>query len=369
MKLIGRFPTHLAMFMPTLGGGGAEKIMLNLARDFYQRGLKVDLLVGRAKGPYLSQLSEGIRLVDFNAARMSASLPPLVRYLRENRPQALLSTLGLANFFALLARRLSGASTRVVVRAANMPGFDEDGSPKQKVESFLVYASYGWADGVIAVSKALARELSRRTGLPLERIAVIYNPVITPELTVKAGESVGHPFFQPGQPPVVLGVGRLTAQKDFFTLVRAYALARQAKKAHLLILGEGEQRRELESLIKTLGLHQEADLPGFTNNLYAYMKRAGVFVLSSISEAFGNVLVEALACGCPVVSTDCPGGPVEILKGGEYGYLTPMRQPEPMAQAILTVLSGQRKAVDAAWLDQFRLERVAPQYLRILGLG
>jgi glycosyltransferase involved in cell wall biosynthesis len=250
-----------------------------------------------------------------------------------------------------------------------MPWRGDERTPKKKLESYLVYTSYRWADDVIAVSKALAAELCRSTGLPLERITVIYNPTITSDLAIKARESVPHPFFQPGNPPVVLGVGRLTRLKDFSTLVQAYALLRQVRQARLVILGEGEQRAELEALIRSLGLQQEADLPGFVSNPYAYMKRAGVFVLSSTSEAFGNVLVEALACGCPVVSTNCPGGPAEILRGGEYGYLVPMRAPAAMAQAILATLSGEKKTVDPAWLEQFRLEVVAPQYLQILGFG
>ncbi len=369
MRSLERVSEHLAMFMPTLASGGAEKTMLHLARAFSQRGLKVDLLVARATGAYRSHLPDSIRLIDFKAARMSASLPPLMRYLRENQPQALLSTLGLANLFALLARSGAGVPTRVVARVGSMPWRGDERTPKKKLEGFLVHTGYRWADEVIAVSKAVAGELAQRSRLPLERITVIYNPIITADIAVQAQEVVTHPFFQPGQPPVVLGVGRLTILKDFPTLLRAFALLRQTRQARLVILGEGEQRGELEALVRDLGLQGEADLPGFVDNPYAYMKRAGVFVLSSTSEALGNVLVEAMACGCPVVSTNCPGGPAEILKDGQYGYLTPVRAPQAMAQAILAVLSGQQKAVDPAWLEQFRLETVVPQYLRILGVG
>ena len=166
--------------------------------------------------------------------------------------------------------------------------------------------------------------------------------MITSELLVRAKEPLDHPWLKPGAPPVILGTGRLVTPKDFSTLLRAFARVRVQRKARLVILGEGNRREELESLAQQLGVSADVALPGFVANPYPFMERAAVFVLSSAWEGFGNVIVEALACGCPVVSTDCPGGPSEILDDGAYGPLVPVGDDAAMAEAILAVLESSR---------------------------
>ncbi|NLO89188.1 MAG: glycosyltransferase, partial [Clostridia bacterium] len=187
---------------------------------------------------------------------------------------------------------------------------------------------------VVAVSQGVADDLVKTTGLMRELIKVIYNPIVTPELLEKAKESIGHPWFKPGQPPVILSAGRLTAAKDFPTLIHAFARVRAERLARLMILGEGEERPNLESLVRELGLESDVSMPEFVENPYAYMARAAVFVLSSAWEGFGNVLVEAMAVGTPVVSTDCPSGPAEILEGGKWGKLVPVGDVEKLAKAL-----------------------------------
>jgi glycosyltransferase involved in cell wall biosynthesis len=230
----------------------------------------------------------------------------------------------------------------------------------------LVRRFYRWADGIVAVSKGVADDLVQVTGLPPERIQVIYNPIVTPELMAKAQDTLDHPWFGPGQPPVILAVGRLDPQKDFHTLIRAFAQVRQIRLSRLLILGEGEERQALEALVCQLGLQDDVCLPGFVANPYPYMTRAGVFVLSSRWEGLPGVLIEALYCGVPLVSTDCPSGPREILANGQYGKLVPVGDVVAMTQAIVAMLnSGKKKVPEESWRP-FTLEVSVNQYLDAL---
>jgi glycosyltransferase involved in cell wall biosynthesis len=202
--------------------------------------------------------------------------------------------------------------------------------------------------------------------IPIQKVHVIYNPVVSPELYEKADAPLEHPWFRSNQPPVILGVGRHRPQKGFDTLLRAFARVRQETPARLVILGEGPERPNLERLASELGVAADVDMPGFDPNPFRYMRRAGVFVLSSRYEGLPNVLIQALACGCPVVSTDCPSGPSEILDGGRYGALVPVDDVEAMAGAIVRALLGQVAPAPSAWLEQFRVEVVAEQYLRVM---
>jgi glycosyltransferase involved in cell wall biosynthesis len=196
------------------------------------------------------------------------------------------------------------------------------------------------AGQIVAVSLGAADDFSRMSGIPRDRIKVIYNPVLGPSLYQAAAEPLEHPWFQTGQPPVVLGIGRLTAQKDFPNLIRAFALVRKKRDARLVILGEGEERPALKELMRSLDLERHVAMPGVLRNPYAYMKRAALFALSSAWEALPTVLIEALACGCPVASTDCPSGPREILQNGRLGRLVPVGNAETLAEAILAGLQG-----------------------------
>ena len=191
--------------------------------------------------------------------------------------------------------------------------------------------------------------------------------VHTSDLHQKCGraEPFDHPWFAPGAPPVILGAGRLTEQKDFPTLIRAFALVRKKHPARLMILGEGEERSKLETLVQELGLEKEVSLPGFVDNPYKYMKRAAVFVLSSRWEGFPNVLVEAMALGTPVVSTDCPNGPAEILENGKWGELVPVGETQSLASAVLRTLDRVdvvRVKGAAERADQFRVESIIREY-------
>lgn len=358
----------IALFLPSLRGGGAERVMLNLARGFAEKEYEVDLILTKAEGPYLSQVPDRVRIIDLKSPRVLYSLAGLIRYLRQEKPQVLLSALDHANVVALWAKKLSRMPTRIVISVHNTISRESANalSFKDRLKPLWTRFFYSSADAVITVSKGVAEDLIRFTNLPREKVHVIYNPVITPELFAKAEEPLEHPWFASNEPPVVLSVGRLTPQKDYSTLIRAFALVRKEMSAHLMILGEGEERPKLEALVKELGLEQEVSLPGFVDNPYKYVKHASVFVLSSKWEGFGNVLVEAMAVGTPVVSTDCESGPREILEDGKYGKLVPVGDAKLMAKAILETMGKEKKNLFKIYLMQFTLEYITDKYVKVL---
>ena len=349
-------------------GGGAQRVTLNLAQGMAERGYTVDLVLARAEGPYLAQIPESVRLIDLQASRVLNSLPALARYLRRERPQAMLSAMHYVNIIALWARRLSGVPTRVVVSEHSVPSYSAQHASSRRGRQLpqLARYFYSWAGGIVAVSRGVADDLAQVTSIPRQRIQVIYNPVVTPELRTKAQANLDHPWFAPGQPPVLLGTGRLTVEKDFPTLIQAFAQVRRNRPARLLILGEGHQRPALEALVRQLDLEGEVGLPGFVENPYPYMSRASLFVLSSRYEALPTVLIEALYCGAPLVATDCPGGTREILADGRYGQLVPVGDVAALAQAIETTLAGKTPPPpDDGW-QPFELETAVSKYVSLL---
>jgi len=359
---------QVAFFLPSLRGGGAERVMLNLARGFSERGLQVDLVLAKAEGPYLKEVPPEVRVVDLKAKRVLYSLPGLVRYLRKEMPDAMLSTLNHANIIALWARRMSGVPFVLAVREAAAMRDANPSKLRERLMPFLMRLFYSWADVVIANSNGVAEDLINICRVPAEKVRVIYNPVVTPELFARAEEPLDHPWFRPGELPVILGVGRLTKQKDFPTLIRAFALVRKERPARLMILGEGEERPRLEALVRELDLEEHVALPGFVDNPYKYMKRAAVFVLSSRREGLPNALIEALALGTPLVSTDCPSGPAEILEGGRWGGLVPVGDMEALANAITAALNDKKCPDVSSRIKKFCWNQIVQEYLKVLGI-
>jgi glycosyltransferase involved in cell wall biosynthesis len=302
-------------------------------------------------------------------------LGSLAAALAARRPYALYAATTHMNLEAVLARRLAGVDTRVIVseRNAIRGGQLQQGWAALFLPA-LVRRAYGQADAIVAVSDGVADGLAAWSGLPRARIATIYNPVVTDELIGRQSEPVDHPWFQPGAPPVVMSAGRLGRSKDFPTLIRAFARVRRARPARLVIFGKGKSEAKtaksiaaLQVLAASLGMGEDVALPGFVANPVAYMARAATFALSSINEGLPGVLIQALACGCPVVSTDCPSGPAEILAGGRYGRLVPPGDDQALAEAIIATLEAPPPlGLLRERAGFFTVERAVAQYERLM---
>jgi glycosyltransferase involved in cell wall biosynthesis len=362
---------HVAVYVPSLRGGGAERIMVMLTNAFARQGWKVDLVLVEAVGPYLEDVDGSVRLIDLGARRVVTSLPALVRYLRRERPDAMLAALTHTNVVAVAARWLSGVPTRVVVSERNNLSVSRANAEfiRSRAMFPLVCWAYRAADGVTTVSAGVADDLARFTKLPRTKIDVIYNPIVNDELLEKSREQVDHPWFSDNGSPVLLGAGRLVEQKHFSALIHAFARIRKRREARLVILGEGKQRQELEALVRELGVGDDVSLPGFVSNPYAYMRGARVFVLSSAWEGLPGALIQAMACGTPVVSTDCPSGPAEILENGKWGRLVPVGDVEALADAIVATLDDRSSPNVSSRAGAFGVDRAVDEYLRVLFPG
>lgn len=362
---------RIAIYVPSLRGGGAERVMTILANGFTVRGFAVDLVLAKAEGPYLREVSEAVRVVDLGASRVLASLPRLIRYLRRERPEAMLSALNHANVMALWAQQWARVPTRLVVSEHNTLSVAHDAVRKQRARlmPWLMRHTYPWAAGVVAVSAGVADDLAEAIALPRDRITVVYNPVVTDALIGQSREAFSHSWLAPGEPPVILAVGRLTLQKDFSMLIRAFARLRAKRSVRLVILGEGELRNALEALVAELGLTADVALPGFMDNPFAWMRGSALFVLSSAWEGLPTVLIEAMACGTPVVSTDCPSGPAEILEKGRWGRLVPVGDAEALAVAMAATLDETEHPDVAARAADFGVDQAVNGYLTVLGVG
>lgn len=360
---------HIALFLPSLRGGGAERVMVTLANGIAACGYRVDLVLTKAEGPYLKDVASTVRVVDLGASRVLFSLPPLVRYLRKERPDALLSALNHANVIALLALKIACIETCIIV---------SEHSTLSRAQGRVVFGCgkcipwfmrwlYPAANGVIAVSSGVADDLARAISFPRDRIKVIYNPIVvnasSPTHTLRPGE---HPWLFDDTTLVILAAGRLTVAKDYPTLIRAFKKILNKQKVRLVILGEGELRSEIEKLILQLNLKEHTFLPGFVENPYDWMRASSLFVLSSAWEGLPSVLIEAMACGIPVVSTNCPSGPSEILENGKWGRLVPVGDVDALAGAMLAALAERARPDVVIRAQDFGLEQAVQGYLAVL---
>lgn len=361
---------HAALFVPTLGGGGAELIWVHLANGLASRDIRVDLVLANVTGPYLNQVDDAVRVIDLKASRVATSLGGLVRYLKGTRPQVLLSALSHANVVAILATRLARTGNAVIVseHLANSAHNVRVRQLRERLLPRIMRVAYSHADRVVAVSHGAADDLAAMIGLRRSEINVVYNPVYSDALVRKAHEPVDHPWFDSEQPPVILAVGRLTPQKGFDVLLRAFALHRRTSRTpdRLLVLGDGPLRSELEALSVRLGVAESVQFAGFVANPLAYMRRSDLFVLSSRYEGLPGVLIEAMACGARVVSTDCPSGPREILENGRWGRLVPVEDAEALAQAIGDALADPHAPDVVRRAAQFGHDQAIDAYLALM---
>lgn len=357
---------RLGLFLPSLAGGGAERVFVELANNFTAQGVAVDLVLASASGPYVREISGAVRVIDLKCGGVLRAIPGLARYLARERPEALLSALDHANVAAVLARLISRSPTRCVVSMRSVPRtvYREAPSVRGRVLLQLMKVIYPLADAIVANSHSVAADLTALLGSE-RNITVIYNPLDMDRVERLSREDVGHPWAAEG-PPIILSVGSLTGLKDFPTLVRAFARVRSQRQCRLVILGEGPERQPVESLLRELGVQDDAYLPGFIGNPFPWMRCARVFVSSSLTEGCPNALMQALACGMAVVSTDCAGGSAEVLEHGKWGRLVPVGDWQAMAGAIAATLDTASSAHTQERAFDFAHDRILPRYLATL---
>jgi glycosyltransferase involved in cell wall biosynthesis len=360
----------LAIYLPSLASGGAERLHIGLAPTFLATGWDVTFVLQHATGAFLPMVPKEARVVALNRGRTLSSLPPLVRFLKQERPDILLSNLGHNNIIAIWATLLARTNTRAIVsqHSALSAECNHARNWQYRVLPWFYKMFLPFAHGIICVSQGVATDLTQTAGIKPESISIIHNPVIFHDFADKLNTPVDHPWLADKRAPVVLAVGRLQAQKDFTTLISAFALLAKKRDIRLIVLGEGDQHAELSKHAQNLGVGDRVDLPGFITNPLPYMRAANVLVMSSLYEGFGNVLVEALACGTPVVSTDCQHGPVEVLEHGRYGQIVAVGDPEGMAAAIEETIDHpppEQVLIERA--QDFTADRAIAQYLQLFG--
>jgi glycosyltransferase involved in cell wall biosynthesis len=389
---------RIALFTSKMEPGGIQRMFATLACALIERGISVDVLLTRVGGEMLSELPAEAHVVELRAPWPTAARPllsltprvrrlagvwlatrrprpvrsvtPLMRYLAERSPTALLASPTSAALTALWAKELSKSPVRVVAREANTLS-QQLLNHRELYRRHLPGLAAEWyprAAGIVAVSHGVAEDFARVTSVPRELIKIIHNPVGVPRIRALAEQVPDEPWLSaPDSPPVVLGVGRLVPAKDFATLLHAFALLRRRLHARLLLLGEGPERENLLALAKAFGIEADVKLVGHVANPFSYMARARVLASSSRYEGLANVLREALACGCPVIATDCPHGSADALENGALGRLVPIGDPGALADALeATIRSPRARAGEELPTSRLPHDRAVDAYLELL---
>lgn len=352
---------RLTFFIPDMSVGGAEQVVVNIVNGLSARGYDVELLLSRTRGELQPELASHVTVVELPPTPLpvlgvATHLPALVSYLNRTNPAALFPHLNHTSIVCLAAKKLSDADTKVIPTQHSSPGVSDDQTLKGRVVLRLCSQLYPSADRIIAVSEGVAETLVDRLSVQREIISVLHNPIEVDAVRERARDPVDHRWVEEDETDVILFVGRLAEQKDLETWLRTFERVHEQHPATRgILVGKGSERERLSALADELGLSDVVSIPGYVENPYRFMKQADVFLLSSQYEGLPTVLIEALACGCPIVSTDCPSGPREILADGEYGTLAPVGDVDALADGVRTTLADpvaadklQRRADDFA---------------------
>lgn len=323
---------------PTLSQGGADKVTVTVLKHLDRRRFEPHLALLKAEGVWMDQVPKDVGMHLLGVKRVRGMVPALTRLVRQLRPDVVFSTASGTNVAAITASRVSGYRPHVVVSERNIllnGGF----RPKIVLQLFLKLMAYRFADRVTALSGGVADDLAGKLRLSRTAIEVLYNPLIDEALIAKSKELMDHPWLQPGNRTIV-SAGRLVSWKGHPETIRAFAAVHADRpEARLIILGEGPELESLQALVASLGLQGQVEFGGFQKNPFRYFSRCAVFVLASHNEGLCNVLAEAMACGAPTVSTDCPHGPNEIITDGVDGFLVPVRDHERLVDRLLAILN------------------------------
>lgn len=359
---------HIALYAPSLEGGGAERVMVMLANSFATSGHRVDLVLAKATGPYLAEVADTVQVVDLQRSRVLTSLLPLRHYMQRARPEVMLSALNHSNIIAILARMLSRTPLRLVVSEHNSLSQARASGAVDRIIRGLIRYLYPSADAIVCVSDGIREEMARDLRLPLGKLHCVYNPLNVDRIHAMMDTPVDHPWLSAREHPVILAAGRLTEQKDYPNLLRAFARMSEKRQARLLILGQGEDEVMLKRLTHELAINDHVEFLGFQPNPFAWMNACDLYVLSSRWEGLPGTLLEALACNARIVSTNCRTGPDEILEGGRWGDLVPVNDPDALATAMENALNDTTPRKGRQRAEAFRPERAAAGYAQVMGL-
>jgi len=363
---------QLFIVRPTMGEGGADRVTLTLLRELPRSRFAPTLVLMRHEGVLLPEVPRDVQVCSLEARSLWTAWIALTRLVRAHRPEVLFSTSSGTNLIAAIAHRLSGRAGRLVL--SERGALRSTLSWKKVLQRRLKRTLYPSADLITSVSAGLKQEMVQDLGLPPESISVIYNPIVDARLEAQAAEPLNHPWFAKASKPeegVVLAAGRLVPEKDFATLFRAFADVRRNHDVRLLVLGEGPERGALERLAEDLGVADYIALPGYDVNPFRYMSRCKMFVLSSRFEGLPGALIQAMACEAPVIATDCPFGPSEILERPDTGILVPVGDSQCLATAMRRLLDEpetrrRMAAAGRAASQRFSVEKVISDYIEVL---
>jgi glycosyltransferase involved in cell wall biosynthesis len=361
----------VAIYIHDFSPGGVERQSLVLASELQARGLDVVLVVHQMRGELVPLLPRGIPVVNLHSARTLQDIWRLRRFLLEERPDVFMANVDHNNIAAAMANALAGTGTKLVICQHNplTAGFHATVNWKHRVVPWFYRALSPRIDHAVAVSGGIARELSD-IGFARAKVSTIFNAVIGDDFADRAKQPVHHPWLTRKDRPVFVSAGRLVEMKDHRNLLRAFAIHVRGRPSRLMLLGIGPMLDELRGLAGELGIADHVAFEGFVRNPLPYMRAADAFVLSSRSEGFGNVLVEAMGCGTRVVSTDCPHGPADILAQGEHGILVPPRDPNALAQALGRILDEGDRWPPSRLRDRagaFSYQACADRYAALFG--
>lgn len=359
----------VSIVITDLRGGGTERLHIHLAKYWRECGFIVDFVLLKKSGELINLVPDDIGVVDLNLNRLRYVVQPLTKYFKKTKPDLIIAAVWPLTSIAIVSWLLAGKPGRLFVSEHSHLSIScthEINTPKWLMAA-IISSTYPFASGVIAVSEGVKSDICKLGRLSDSKVNVIYNPSAIGISSIQKsvvnmrqlwGESFDHH---------ILSVGALKQQKDHATLIKAFALLPASLNAKLTILGEGPLRTDLEALIIQLGLQTRVSMPGFILDPYPWFRSADLFVLSSRWEGFGNVIVEAMECGVPVVSTDCKSGPSEILRNGQYGKLVPIQNPNALAVAILeSLLTKHDRESLVQRANDFSINKIANEYLDLM---
>lgn len=354
-------------------GGGVERMMVYLANNFVSRGIKVDYIVIKNHGPYKKLLSENVNLIDLKKKRVLFAVFALAKYLRKNRPEVLLSAMNYVNLIAYFSNLISYTKTRLVISERSITSERLTNNISGFLFKKAIKSIYPKTYRIITISNDVKFDLVENFNISAEKITTIYNMVSTNNIlhsSYNKKNEIYDSCFNDKKysSQIIVGVGRLVQYKNFKYLINAFALVQpNIPNSKLLILGEGIDRIDLENLIKKLNLNDKVKLLGFVDNIQDFLQISTLFVSTSLHEGFGNVIIEAMAAGLPVIVTDCKGGPKEIVDYGKYGDIVPLDDVNILALKITERLNkGFDKTISINRAKDFSIEKISQEYLSVL---